>query len=76
MNQAVVGRGSVVAAGTVILEKAVLPPYSLVTGSPGKIKKNYKNREKRDKLIKAMSESYMESAGSFGSNEIFYPIKS
>lgn len=74
MNQAVIGRGSVIAAGTVILEKTIIPPYSLVTGSPGRVKKTYKNKEEIEKAIKIMSESYVESAQSFGSNHIFYEI--
>ncbi len=75
MNQAVIGKGSVVAAGTVILEKTIVPPYSLVASSPGKVKKTYKNKNEIEKAIKIMSESYMESAQSFGSNNIFYEIK-
>ena len=38
MNHAVIGRGSIVAAGAVVLEKTQIPPFSLVTGLPGKIK--------------------------------------
>ena len=75
MNQAVIGKGSVIAAAAVVLEKIIIPPYSLVTGSPGKIKKTYENREEIEKAIKTMSESYMKSAQSFGSNKIFYEIK-
>ena len=75
MNQAVIGKGSVVAAGAVVLEKIIIPPYSLVTGSPGKVKKTYKNRQEIEMAIKTMSESYMESAQSFGSDKMFYEIK-
>ena len=75
MNRAVIGKGSVIAAGTVVLEKTIIPPYSLITGSPGKVKKTYKNKEEIKIRIKTMSESYMESAQSFGSNQIFYEIK-
>jgi len=75
MNQAVIGKGSVVAAGTVVLEKTIIPPYSLVTGSPGKVKKTYGNKEQIEMRIKIMSESYMETAKSFGSNQIFYEIE-
>ena len=41
MNGAVIGRGCIVAAGAVILEDVVIPPYSMVAGSPGKVKKTY-----------------------------------
>ena len=75
MNHAVIGKGSIIAAGTLILEKTVIPPYSLVTGSPGRIKKTFQNREETRKNIRAMSESYMESARIFASSQTFYPIK-
>ena len=41
MNAAVIGRGSVVGAGAVVLEEMVVPPFSLVVGSPAKVKKTY-----------------------------------
>ncbi|MCK5687068.1 gamma carbonic anhydrase family protein [bacterium] len=75
MNMAVIGKGSVVAAGTVVLEKTIIPPYSLVTGSPGKVKKTYQNREEIEIKIKTMSESYMENAKNFRSNKMFYEIE-
>lgn len=75
MNHAVIGKGSIIAAGTLVLEKTLIPPYSLVTGSPGKIKKTFQNREETENDIRAMSESYMESAEIFGSAQTFYPLK-
>ncbi|NOX35740.1 MAG: gamma carbonic anhydrase family protein [Deltaproteobacteria bacterium] len=75
MNHAVIGKGSVVAAGAVVLEKVIISPYSLVVGSPGKVKKIYKNRKEIEDSIKGMSESYIESAQSFGSGQEFYEIK-
>jgi carbonic anhydrase/acetyltransferase-like protein (isoleucine patch superfamily) len=39
MNNAVIGRGSIVAAGSVVTEKTEIPPLSLVTGTPGKVKR-------------------------------------
>ncbi len=38
MNRARIGAGSIVAAGAVVLENTEIPPYSLVTGIPGKVK--------------------------------------
>jgi len=35
---AIIGEGSIVAAGAVVLEKQMVPPNSLVMGVPGKIK--------------------------------------
>lgn len=75
MNRAVVGQGAVVAAGAVVLEKIIIPPYSLVTGSPGKVKKTYKNREELEESIKMMSKSYMDSSQNFSLSDIFYAIK-
>jgi carbonic anhydrase/acetyltransferase-like protein (isoleucine patch superfamily) len=39
MNRAVIGTGSIVAAGSVVLENVKIPPFSLVTGTPAKVKK-------------------------------------
>jgi carbonic anhydrase/acetyltransferase-like protein (isoleucine patch superfamily) len=39
LNGAHVGTGSVVAAGTLIVENMKVPPKSLVMGSPGKVKR-------------------------------------
>ena len=35
----VVGESSMVAAGTLLTERTVIPPRSLVMGSPGKVKR-------------------------------------
>ncbi len=35
----VVGEGSIVAAGSLLTERTIIPPRSLVVGSPGKIKR-------------------------------------
>lgn len=43
----IIGHHSIIAAGTVVKENTVIPPYSLVAGVPGIIKKNiYKEYEK------------------------------
>src|SRR5882672_9217764 len=39
MNGAHVGGGSIVAAGTLVVENMKIPPRSLVMGSPGKVKR-------------------------------------
>ena len=36
LNRAVIGRGSVVGAGALVLEGMEVPPFSLVVGSPAK----------------------------------------
>jgi carbonic anhydrase/acetyltransferase-like protein (isoleucine patch superfamily) len=39
LNGARIGTGSIVAAGTLVVEEMVVPPKSLVMGSPGKVKR-------------------------------------
>jgi carbonic anhydrase/acetyltransferase-like protein (isoleucine patch superfamily) len=39
LNGVVVGSNSIIAAGTLIPERTVIPPGSLVMGSPGKVKR-------------------------------------
>lgn len=39
MDGAVIGKGSVVGAGAIVLKDTVVPPYSLVVGSPAQVKK-------------------------------------
>lgn len=39
LNGARIGTGSIIAAGTLITERTVIPPGSLVMGSPGKVKR-------------------------------------
>lgn len=41
-----IGHHSVIAAGTVLVKAGYIPPYSLVTGNPAKIKKEYYLRQK------------------------------
>jgi len=37
LNDAKIGYGSIIGAGTLITQGTIIPPYSLVLGSPGKI---------------------------------------
>jgi carbonic anhydrase/acetyltransferase-like protein (isoleucine patch superfamily) len=39
LNRAVVGAGSIVAAAALVTEGFVVPPASLITGVPGKVKR-------------------------------------
>ena len=41
MNGVRIGRGSIIGAGAVLLESMEVPEFSLVVGSPAKIKKTY-----------------------------------
>lgn len=45
LNGAVVGTGSIIAAGTLITERTVIPPGSLVMGSPGKVKRELTQKD-------------------------------
>ena len=41
MNGCQIGRGCIIGAGSVLLEGKEIPPFSLVVGSPAKVKKTY-----------------------------------
>ena len=41
-----IGHHSVVAAGTILVNKGVIPPYSLIAGNPVQIKSGYFNKSK------------------------------
>jgi carbonic anhydrase/acetyltransferase-like protein (isoleucine patch superfamily) len=45
LNGASVGEDCIVAAGTLVTEGAVIPPRSLVMGSPGKVRRALSDRE-------------------------------
>ena len=75
MNQAVIGTGSLIAAGAVVLEKTIIPPYSLVIGSPGKVKKTYEDKEKIKQMMKSSSNHYAGNAKTFAAKDLFYEIK-
>src|SRR5262245_45884894 len=68
LNGAHVGTGSIVAAGTLLVEGMNVPPRSLVMGSPGKVKRALTDAEVAD--IQAYADryvgyrvDYMSSAG-------------
>jgi carbonic anhydrase/acetyltransferase-like protein (isoleucine patch superfamily) len=45
LNGAYIGTGSIVAAGTLVVEEMKIPPRSLVMGSPGKVKRQLTDAE-------------------------------
>jgi carbonic anhydrase/acetyltransferase-like protein (isoleucine patch superfamily) len=51
MNNARIGEGSIIAAGALIPEGMVVPPRSLVTGVPGKIRRELTSDD-RDEILK------------------------
>lgn len=45
LNGAVVGEGSIVGAGALITKNTVIPPRSLVVGSPAQVKRQVSDQE-------------------------------
>jgi carbonic anhydrase/acetyltransferase-like protein (isoleucine patch superfamily) len=57
LNGAHIGNGSTVAAGTLVVEDMVVPPRSLVMGSPGRVKRALTDAEVVD--IQAYADRYV-----------------
>jgi carbonic anhydrase/acetyltransferase-like protein (isoleucine patch superfamily) len=57
LNGSHVGRGSIVAAGALLVEGMNVPPRSLVMGSPGKVKRTLADAEVAD--IQAYADRYV-----------------
>jgi carbonic anhydrase/acetyltransferase-like protein (isoleucine patch superfamily) len=51
LNDARIGEGSIIAAGALVTEHTVIPPRSLVTGVPGKIRRSLDDRD-RDLILR------------------------
>jgi carbonic anhydrase/acetyltransferase-like protein (isoleucine patch superfamily) len=51
MNNARIGEGSIIAAGALVPEDTIIPPRSLVTGVPGKVRREL-NSDDRDEILK------------------------
>ena len=66
LNRAVIGRGSVVAAGALVLEGHQVPPFSLVAGAPAQVKKTYPEAE-RSEAQRRHAASYVAKARRFRS---------
>ena len=58
LNGARIGKGTVVAAGALIAEGAEIPPYSLVMGVPGKVRREV-NEEERERF-RSGADHYVE----------------
>ena len=69
MNHAKIGRGSIIAAGAVILENTEIPPYSLVVGTPGKVKKTF-DKDVIDRNNKIALSYYEKSKNYLKSNTL------
>jgi carbonic anhydrase/acetyltransferase-like protein (isoleucine patch superfamily) len=57
LNGAHIGTGSIVAAGTLVVEEMKVPPRSLVMGSPGKVKRPLTDAEVEN--IQAYADRYV-----------------
>ena len=75
MNHAVIGTGSIVAAGAVVLEGTIIPPHSLVTGSPGRVKKTYDDPGKISAEIQRASDIYVGNTQNYGNSGCFRPLE-
>lgn len=60
MNGVKIGRGSIVGAGAVVLEGTEVPPFSLIAGTPAKVRKTYE--EKIIDNIRLSSQHYVQNA--------------
>jgi carbonic anhydrase/acetyltransferase-like protein (isoleucine patch superfamily) len=58
LNGAVIGEGSIIAAGALIPERTIIPPNSLVTGVPGKIRRELGEEDR--KLIMQYAQNYLD----------------
>jgi carbonic anhydrase/acetyltransferase-like protein (isoleucine patch superfamily) len=58
LNNAKVGTGCIIAAGTVIPESTMVEPYSLWAGIPGKMKK--KLEESDQEMIRRYALNYLD----------------
>ncbi|MBL8896149.1 MAG: gamma carbonic anhydrase family protein [Planctomycetes bacterium] len=58
MDHAVIGRGSLIAAGALVSPRTVIPPDSLVMGSPGKVVRPLNDDER--KLVRKHAENYLQ----------------
>lgn len=54
MNGCVIGKGSIIGAGAVVTEGQHIPPFSMVLGMPGKVKKQLDPSTFEDRISHAM----------------------
>jgi len=64
LNHAQIGEGSIIAAGTVIPENAVIEPYSLWMGVPGKFRRRTDD-ETSQQMILQYAKNYVDYTESY-----------
>ncbi len=72
MNGAKIGTGSIVASGSVVLQESVIPPFSLVTGTPGRVKRTLDKDAL--KIIRSPADIYEKNARTYRSSEELVPL--
>ena len=68
MNGVLIGRGSIIGAGSVLLEGMEVPNFSMVVGSPAKVKKSYDSTILES--IRESAEIYVERTFSYKAQNI------
>lgn len=63
LDEAVIGEGSLVAAGALVTPRTVIPPYSLVMGSPARVKRSLTDAERE--RYGTHSRSYVSLAATY-----------
>ena len=63
LSRAVVKEGSIVAAGSVVIEKQQIGPYHLVAGVPAKIKNRFEKKSAED--LPQSVKNYLKIAGNY-----------
>ena len=57
LDEAVIGRGSVVGAGALVTQRTVVPPHSLVLGAPAKVVRRL--TEEDEAFHRAVAQKYV-----------------
>jgi carbonic anhydrase/acetyltransferase-like protein (isoleucine patch superfamily) len=70
LNRAVVGRESLIAAGSVVLEDTVIPPRSLVAGVPAKVRRQLTDEEVEG--LRRNARTYMELSAGYKEQSVSY----
>ncbi|PIE71419.1 MAG: gamma carbonic anhydrase family protein [Deltaproteobacteria bacterium] len=71
LNGAIIGRGSIVASGAIVLENTKIPPFSLVVGIPGKVKRTF---DETPDIIPYSTKAYQELARKYTDPNEFFTV--